>query len=100
MTAEDDASSEHAAKWLASIPADVIAGVGETKVVADYGFGAGPGCVAGKHWQGPCKLERAIADLVQYRHVLRWAHVYFEGGACLWFSRTCSGTGFESARLS
>jgi hypothetical protein len=46
---------------------------------------------AGKTWRGAESVERALVDIVEYRVVLRAAHVDVANGVRLWFS----SQGFE-----
>ena len=85
MTEAGEAARAASAAWLASVPVALRADLGH-RGVADYGFGAGPSCMAGKTWKGPRSLEDAVATLVTFRHSLRAAHIRFDDGTCLWFT--------------
>jgi hypothetical protein len=55
--------------------------------VLEAGFGAGPGCVAGKieRFEPPVPLARGLAWIARWSGVLRKAHLQLDDGSVLWF---------------
>ena len=79
---------EHVKIWLESLPSEKIKCADQPAVV-EAGFGAGPGCVAGKieKFESPVSLEDGLHWISSYSHVLKAAHLRLVDGSILWFDR-------------
>lgn len=82
----DLASKDNPNDFIATIPAEVMRLI-ENKKVVEAGFGAGPGCVAGKiqKYPKPVELAKGISWIKNYRHVLKAAHLLLDDRTTLWF---------------
>ena len=58
-------------------------------LVLEAGFGAGPGCVAGKieKFEALVSIEEGLYWIARYANVLKSAHLRLEDGSILWFNR-------------
>jgi len=75
--------------WLESTPEEVLASVADLKVT-EAGFGAGPGCCAGKveQFNKPVPVQEGLRWIVDYSGVLKAAHLRLTDGSVLWFWRS------------
>ncbi len=75
--------------WLESIPKEVLDAVRDLGVM-EAGFGAGPGCCAGKVEQfgAAVTIAEGLRWIADYAHVLKAAHLRLTDGSVLWFRRS------------
>ena len=75
--------------WIATIPEEVLEEVGELRVM-EAGFGAGPGCCAGKveQFDEPVPMSEGLRWIAGYAHALKAAHLRLTDGSVLWLWRS------------
>ena len=74
--------------WPGELPEDVQEDI-DGLMVLEAGFGAGPGCVAGKieKYEPPVSIEEGLKWLSRYATVFKAAHLRLEDGSVLWLDR-------------
>ena len=75
--------------WITTIPEAVLDEVRELRVT-EAGFGAGPGCCAGKveQFETPVSITYGLNWIAGYACVLKPAHLRLTDGSVLWFWRS------------
>ena len=82
----DQDKQQRARAWLDTIPPDLRRDM-NTLEAQEVGFGAGPGCMAGKIERSPrpVPVEDALLWLARYATVLKKAHVQLTDDSVIWF---------------
>jgi len=71
--------------WPGEFPDEVLEHI-DGLLVLEAGFGAGPGCVAGKieKYEPPVSIEDGLGWLSSYATIFKPAHLRLEDGSVLW----------------
>ena len=82
----NDKTEKQVELWISTIPQEVLVEAEELRVT-EAGFGAGPGCCAGKvePFGKPVPLTEGLGWIAGYTGVLKAAHLRLTDGSVLWF---------------
>ena len=83
--ADSSHANEPSLSWPGDFPEDVLEDI-DGQLVLEAGFGAGPGCVAGKieKYEPPVSIEDGLGWLSSYATIFKAAHLRLEDGSLLW----------------